>query len=97
MQSLERHGFRRHAAVHEHPGKRQRRHTEQISGLLPVHTRGRVSGHELRAIPDNKETRREAQPAVRGGRRRTEHLLVPRREHRQHTEIQGPAAKLQAV
>ena len=53
----------------------------KVSGYLPLFARGRVSGHQPRAVSAFEAPRRRAPEPLRGGRRRPEHLQLARGRH----------------
>ena len=64
---------------------------------LSVYHGGRVPGHQLRPVPDTQETLAGAPQHLRRGRRQPVHLRVPRRQDREHTELQERLSRLPCV
>ena len=84
---LERHGLRRPAVQHEHTAARLPRRAAEIPAALQLHHGGRVPGHQLRAVPHRQEIGGTPPEHLRGGRRRAEHLRLPRGQHTEHLQL----------
>ena len=82
-------GLRRPALQHQHTLARLPRCAAEIPEPIQVHPRRRVPGHQLRTVSDSKEACRPFPEHLRGGRRRTEHLRLPRRQHTKHLQLQA--------
>ena len=89
-------GLRRPAAEHEYPDARLPGGTHEVPEPVPLHSRGRVPGHQLRAVRHHPAARRVARQRLRGGRRRAEHLLVPRREDREYPALPAGLSRRKA-
>ena len=84
LQAQRRYGFRRPAAADQHPAARLPRRAGALPGALPVHPGRRVPGHQLRAVCHHPPPLAAPLEGLRRGRRRAVHLLVPRRQNREH-------------
>ena len=61
----------------------------EVAEGLPLRPRGRVPGHEPRAVPAPAAARRRARQRLRGRRSRPVDLRVPRRRHPQHPRVRA--------
>ena len=81
---FERRGLRRPArAPGAHPPAAPRA-ARRVPRALPLSARGRVPGHEPRAVPAREAPRRRARQRAGGGRRRPVDLRLARRRHPEH-------------
>ena len=85
----QRHGLRRPAVQHERAAEGLPRRAAQIPAALQPHHGGRVSGHELCAVSHRQEIGCQTPKHLRGGRRRAEHLRLPRSQHTEHLQLQA--------
>ncbi len=65
------------------------RGAREVEQGVPLRARGRVPGHEPRAVPAPPAPRRRAPEPLRGRRPGPEHLQLPRRRHPQHPRVRG--------
>ena len=86
---LERARLRRHAHAHGPGAGAVPGGSRALAEGLPLRPRGRVPGHEPRAVPAAPAPGRRAQERLRGRRPRPVDLCVPRRRHPQHPRVRA--------
>ena len=86
----ERDGLRRPAVPLREPVRALRGRARPLPAQFPARARGRVPGHQPRAVPLAPAARRGASQPLRRRRRRPVDLPLPRRRHPQHPRLRGP-------
>ena len=86
---LERDGLRRPDHAHRRGAGEPPGRAREVAEGLPLRPRGRVPGHEPRAVPAPAAPRRRARERVRGRRPRPVDLRLPRRRHPQHPRVRA--------
>ena len=81
--------LRRPAHAHRAPVQRAPRRARALPRAVRAHPRRRVPGHEPRAERDRAEARSRAPQRLRGGRRGSVDLPLPRRGHPQHPRVRA--------
>ena len=86
---VERDGLRRPDHGHGQDPRELSGGAREVAEGLPLRPRGRVPGHEPRAVPAAAAARRRARQRLRGRRPRPVDLRLPRRGHPQHPRVRA--------